>query len=485
MERISGARYPAGTPEQLNIQNPEPAKAISNSMSNLSPHKENSTASRNSEKRNWEICEHENSVCICNTSDAERAAFLREQLDVLDKEGWSNVQLMPLGEEGKGPIIEGRCRLDSSESKSLLVDGDEAVRLIRQEGARGFCLYAGKPKHGTGGLVFTDHDDPDRFPAEEDTLTVKSGSGEGYHQIFENAGDVRSAKGKQELESAGEVRSQNQYIICVGSIHPSGGIYHIESKAGIGKLESDDLPVQMLPSSETPTSEPPEINTEVPDSLGDIDADFSVESRYQTMLNCSSSETIEAIIKGNLAQTRYKDDRHQAEGYLAEQVGFYMGREREVIKQVLTKIFTRNPETDAHTNNPNKNSRRKFLQNDYHREQILDYATAKNSKYDPGLGITRYTREERPEVGYPLIDRVQDALADLILARKVEIVEHSRVDRGETQVYKALTKMLESDDVPFDVKSVTDGRKRYYYLGSHVLLIPENRRRELQIDLDI
>ena len=440
------------------------------------------TSARNVLSRNFNqggACDHENPVCTCYASDTERAALLKEYLDALAENGWRGLRLMPLDEEGKRPIISGRCSLDSDEAKSLLVDSEDAIRLIEQDGTRGFCLYAGKSEHGTSGLVFTDHDDPDRFPADSDTLTVISGSGAGYHQTFENQGDVRNAKGKGELNGAGEIRAENQYVVLPGSIHPSGGIYHVESNPGIEKLESDDLPDQLLPRSKTPTSEPTELDTEVPDSLGEIEADFSVESRYQTMLSSSTSETIEAVIEGNLAKTRFNNDRHQAEGFLAEQVGFYMGRDREVIEQVLTVIFTRNPETDTHSDDPDKSSERKFLHNDYHREQILDYATSKDDEYDPGLGIIKYTRGERPKVGYPLINRIQDALSDLTLARTVEIVEHPRVDRGKRQVQNALREMQDKEMVI----SVKDGRKKYYYLEHHELLIPEERREELGIEI--
>lgn len=430
-------------------------------------------------------CAHENPVCICNTSDSERAVLLQEYLVILAENGWRGVRLMPLDEEGKRPIITGRCKLYTDEAKSFLVDGEEAIRLIEQDGERGFCLYAGKPEHGTSGLVFTDHDDPNRFPADSDTLTVISGSGTGYHQTFENTGDVRNAKGKGELDGAGEVRVYNQFVILPGSIHPSGGIYHVESNPGIGKLESDDLPEQLLQRSEISTSEPTELNTEVPNSLGEVEADFNVESRYQTMLNSAASETIVAIIEGNLSTTRFENDRHQAEGWLAEQVGFYMSRDRNVIEQVLTSIFTKNPDTDAHGNNPCKNSKRKFLLNDHHRKQILNYATSKDSKYDPGLGITKYAREERPKVGYPIIERVSDALGDLVLARTKEIAEHPRVDRSKRHVLNTLDKIQNSDEIPFAVKSVTDGPKRYYYLECYELMIPESRREELGIEVGI
>ena len=281
------------------------------------------------------------------------------------------------------------------------------------------------------------------------------------------------------------MRAYNLYVILPGSIHPSGGIYHIESNRGIGKLESDYLPEQLLPSSQTPPSEPTKFDTEVPDPLGDIEADFNVGKRYQTMLKSAKSETIKAISRGTLGETRFENDRHQAEGWFAEQVGFYMGRDRGLIGQVLTTIFTENPETDAHADDFDKSSKRKFLQNDYHRNQILDYATASDSEYDPGLGIAKYCREERPVVGYPLFNRVQNALSDLTIARTIEIVEHPRVDRGKRQVQNTLQEMQDSNEVPFRVKSVRDGRDRYYYLEGYELLIPEERREELGIEVGI
>ena len=434
-------------------------------------------------------CDHTNPVCTCTTSDADRAALLEEYLEVLAEYGWSSVLLMPLGEEGKGPVIAGRCHLLdrpekedlTDEAKSHFQTPEEAVDAVRA-GHRGFCLYAGRKDLGTAGLVFTDHDDPDRFPADADTLTVVSGSGEGYHQTFENGGDVQNAKGKGELNGAGEVRAETLYVVLPGSIHPSGGIYHIESNPGIERLEADDLPEELRPGTDSTTttgSDPVRLDTEVPDDLGEIETDIPVEYRYRKMLNCRDAENIRAVIRGTLADTPFEDDRHQAEGWLAEQVGFYMGRDREVIDQVLMKIFTEDPQTDAHQNNPNKSSRRKYLENEYHRKQVLDYATSKDNEYDPGLGIgTRYTRGERPDVGYPTVNRVYDALSDLTLARTEEIVEHPRIDRSRRQVNRALRKMQEDGTV----QTVNEGRRQYYYLEYHEFRIPEQRREELGIE---
>lgn len=429
-------------------------------------------------------CDHENPVCICNTSESKRADLLEEYLDDIAEGGWSGVQLMPLDNDGKRPIIAGRCRLSSDEAKSLLVDPDEAISKLRRGTERGFCLYAGKPEHGTRGLVFTDHDDPERFPADANTLTVLSGSGKGFHQTFEHAGDVQNAKGKGNLEGAGEVRAQNQFVVLPGSIHPSGGIYHVSSNPGIAKLTPEDLPSELRPRDEASnegSNDPDRPDSEIPDSLSDIDAEFDVQSRYQTMLNCVEAETIKSVIRGNLSETRFKDDRHQAEGYLAEQIGFYMDRDREVIRQILQTLFKRNPRTDAHQDSSTKRSIRKFLHNEQHRAQIIEYGASKKPSYSPGSDIRRHSAGDRPEVGAPLFERVHDALSDLVLARTVEIVEHDRVDRGKSQVRRALQKMREDKDFPYDVERIKDGRKQFYYLPDHRLLIDEDRREELGI----
>jgi hypothetical protein len=316
------------------------------------------------------------------------------------------------------------------------------------------------------------------------TLTVVSGSGEGFHQTFENVNDVQNAKGKDSLDGAGEVRAQNQFVVLPGSIHPSGGIYHISSNPGIAKLTPEDLPSELRPRDEASnegSNDPDRPDSEIPDSLSDIDADFDVQRRYRTMLNCAEAETIKSVIRGNLSETRFKNDRHKAEGHLAEQIGFYMDRDREVIRQVLLALFRRNPETDAHQNSSTKRSTRKFLHNEQHRAQIIDHGSSGNSSYTPGSDIRRHSIEDRPEVGAPLFERVHDALSDLVLARTVEIVEHDRVDRGKSQVRRALRKMREDEAIPYDVERIKDGRKQFYYLPNHRLLIDEDRREELGI----
>jgi hypothetical protein len=76
-----------------------------------------------------------------------------------------------------------------------------------------------------------------------------SGSGRGYHKTYFNAGDVKGADGKGKKEGAGEVRANNRYVVAPGSIHPSGGIYHVVEDPGIAELASDDLSREFRPCS--------------------------------------------------------------------------------------------------------------------------------------------------------------------------------------------------------------------------------------------
>ena len=194
---------------------------------------------------------HPNSVNVWNTSDEERARLLAEYLDAIE-EVCLNPRMIPLDDEGKAPAITGQCRLGSHQSKQMLHTRKEATEALKH-GARGFTLYAGRSEHGTESLVFADHDDLDTFPLDTlpDTLTVVSGSGEGYHETFLNVGDVRNAQGSGEMSGAGEIRASNWFVVLPGSIHPSGGIYHVSEKRPIVELETDEIPQGLRPSTKS------------------------------------------------------------------------------------------------------------------------------------------------------------------------------------------------------------------------------------------
>ena len=205
--------------------------------------------------QNCQQSEHKNSHCRCNTSDQERAGLLQDYLEAI-KPVTSTLLLLPLDPEGKAPVILDQHRLNDSQTRDLLHSPEEAIKAIEQ-GKRGFALYAGRPDYGTENLVFTDHDDVSRWPPETipETLKVISGSGSGYHQTYVNQGDVGNAFGKDEMDGAGEVRAENWYVVTPGSIHPSGGIYHMVANVGVAKLAPTDLPDELRPASSSASSE--------------------------------------------------------------------------------------------------------------------------------------------------------------------------------------------------------------------------------------
>ncbi len=203
---------------------------------------------------------HPNPVNIWNTSDKERAELLAEYLDAIERV-CPNPQLIPLDKSGKAPAITGTRGLDSYRERWMQTSRGEAIEEIEQ-GANGFVLYAGRSDHGTENLVFADHDDLHTFPLDTlpDTLTVVSGSGEGYHETFVNGGDVRNAQA-----TGGEIRAKNWYVVLPGSIHPSGGIYHLEEARPIVEVEAEDIPERLCPATDSYDGEDIELSQQSAD----------------------------------------------------------------------------------------------------------------------------------------------------------------------------------------------------------------------------
>lgn len=196
-------------------------------------------------------CQCDNPLCTHTITDDERANLF-ESFDEGLPDG---VRYMPLREDKRGPVIRGRCRLDSEEARSLLVTAEEAARRIREEGARGFFIYAGRKDQDTEWLVILDRDEPDRWPETPETLRVISGSGESDHLYYRNDGSVERAKAKGELKGAGSVQAKNWGVVTPGSIHhKTDGIYYIAANPGITTLSNDDLTDPFLPSAATPST---------------------------------------------------------------------------------------------------------------------------------------------------------------------------------------------------------------------------------------
>ena len=336
--------------------------------------------------------EHENPIDVSDVTDAERAEMLREYLKRFADEFGQVPRLMPLDDEGKAPIIQGRAKLDSPEGREFLVDGEEAIRQIREEGARGFAIYAGKWDHGTEDVVFVDHDD-DAFPTPtaEPTLEVLSGSGRGNHETYRNAGDVRNARVG---DNVGEIRAENWYVVAPGSVHPTGGIYHMVEDRDIATLSDDDLDDSMRPASsrrDRDESEPTAVD------LDDDDAgtpeDETIDERLQrAFANSHDGDRIEDVYHGRYRAAGF-DDRSAAEFWLANRLDSWVARgDRRVVERLMESANLQKwPER------PDRS----------YRDSVLSEVGYQDWYYDPNNPGERED-QSRPELLDAALDRGED-----------------------------------------------------------------------------
>jgi hypothetical protein len=271
---------------------------------------------------------HENPIDVDGVTDEERARMLLDYLDAFRAEFGTTPMLMPLDAEGKAPWITDRCSLDSAEADAALVEGHEAARQIHHEGARGFAIYAGRGDHGTEGVAFVDHDDTDAFPSPtgDPTLEVLSGSGRGTHETYRNDADDPVANARVG-DGDGEVRAENWYVVVPGSVHPSGGVYHVVEERKIAPLADDDLDNTMRPS----TARNRERTAPVRDADGEGDRpdDDTVADRLDAAFaNDHDGERIRQVYDGRYRAAGF-DDRSAAEFWLANRLDSWVGRGRE------------------------------------------------------------------------------------------------------------------------------------------------------------
>ncbi|MUW14232.1 hypothetical protein GJ633_05840 [Halorubrum sp. CBA1125] len=179
---------------------------------------------------------------------------------------------MPVNREKEPDISSKGVGLDSAQSYNLLHTPKEAIAAIK-DGAVGFCLYADKPGHNTEGLIFADRDEPNQWPDLGKTLRVISGSGTGDHLTFINAGNIGCAKAKGDLKGIGSVRGTNWFVDAPGSVHPTGGIYHMVENPDIAELSNDDLPRELRPGSRANSTS--SAKAEPIEPLGSLPDDFN------------------------------------------------------------------------------------------------------------------------------------------------------------------------------------------------------------------
>lgn len=372
-------------------------------------------------------CEHSNPICVCSRTDPERAELLRGYLDVLATAGWSDVLLLPVDRDGKAPkIAELGIPLDSERARELLHTPEEAVDAVRK-GQRGFALYAGREEHGTGDLVFTDHDDADVWPPSStpDSVLVMTGSGEGYHKPYRNAGDVQNSKGKGEYLGAGEVRARNWYVVLPGSIHASGGIYHMTENRGIGVLRAKDLPRGLRPGTiveaASEKNEPVELRSGEIDNLsedfdaGSVTNEWGAELRDVRMASRKLDRLLSVFNPGNEYESTSEADQ----------------------AAVSMLLIWRFDETDIVDILRACRSRKKMAREDYIWRTIHRTALTQRIPVDPELGpvLIESAKENRgiPKVGNATLFQVQNAFAYRKDATVAELADDDILDWGNAK----------------------------------------------------
>ncbi len=183
-------------------------------------------------------------------TNQDRADQLEEFVEHIHNEFGVKPKLMPRKKDTyKAPAIKGYCKLDSTRARNLLVSADEAIRQFRNGEETGFYIYAGREDHNTESLGVMDQDDStyfiDNLPK---TLTITSGSGgDSRHLPFRNDPDDPISNAK--AGNHGSIIAQNQGVMVPGSIHPTGGVYHISGHHEITTFSDSDLTEEMRPVS--------------------------------------------------------------------------------------------------------------------------------------------------------------------------------------------------------------------------------------------
>ena len=185
------------------------------------------------------VGEHYNPLDSDEITSDQRADLLAEFLAALPVDP----KLVPLREGTKRPDMDS---LDDATT----FDPQEAVSAI-QDGHTGFTLWFGREDHNTENLLAADHDDLEQFSMDTlpETLTAISGSGRGYHEFYVNDGSVENA-----VSEGGEIRSHNQYVVVAGSVHPTGGVYHVCHERSVSTLSDDDLCEDLRPNGDASTT---------------------------------------------------------------------------------------------------------------------------------------------------------------------------------------------------------------------------------------
>lgn len=303
---------------------------------------------------------HANRLDATAVTDAERADMLAEYLDHYESEFGAVPELMPLAQSGKAPALKTEgVPLDSDRAEELLTPGRDAVSMLRADGHHGFGFYAGNPDHGTGGCAVVDHDDMAAFPAPSGppTLEVRTGSGRGVHETYRNGGDVG---GTSVGDGEGEVRANNEFVVLPGAVHPSGGVYHVETTREISTLVESDLPPKATPSGRQESTHvekrPKNVATDASGIVYDADAAAVVESALREFQQSERTTTrafkhVMGLARGHYAEWDH-GDRSTAEFSLVSKLMGILRWSRDAddarkrVGSFVDKMCNAHPRTD-------------------------------------------------------------------------------------------------------------------------------------------
>lgn len=110
--------------------------------------------------------------------------------------------------------------------------------------------------HYKDNLGVWDNDDLSKFEWKATTLTVQTPGGAVHqHKYLYSDGTVKNSKAKGQYAGCGEIRCDNQYVICPGSVTPKG-YYRIISAEPIVTLSNKDIPIEWQPTNNNNTSFP-------------------------------------------------------------------------------------------------------------------------------------------------------------------------------------------------------------------------------------
>jgi hypothetical protein len=183
-----------------------------------------------------------------------------------------------------------------------------------------------------------------------------------------------------------------------------------------------------------------------------LNTDYNALSIFKRLQRGEKASRNQALIKGRYSDAGYPDSRYQAELALVEELGWWFQDDLPIVWTIMDWVCQLNPQTDT-------GERRKWLEEDEEWRKALFDNDWFGSRQTFDLSVLRDPYQSRPDVSAVMIRLVREALCELERATTAEIVDHSRVDRGERQVQRALKQLGKEGSI----SSVREGNYIYYF----------------------